>query len=112
MTTETTGPALVCYVTGYEVGYFPPDDEGGLVFNLKVEYRGEDKWAVCKGGRQCLGSDGLWDWESIPSERTEEWLATHRFGLDEALDLARRHAPSIKVNGKTAAEAAQRLVKG
>src|SRR5258708_24235279 len=23
---------------------------------------------------QCLGTDGEWDWESIPSDRSDEWL--------------------------------------
>jgi hypothetical protein len=104
-TEETQVGVLRVFTTTYEVGLFAPDDEAGLHFNLKVEYRGDDKWAVLRG------TDGLWDWESNPSSRTDEWLATHHFDLDAALDLARQHAPQVKVNGRTAAEAAARRAK-
>lgn len=110
-TPETGGPQLAVHAVTYEVGFFPPDEEASSVFNLTVEYRGGQKWGVIKG-RRCLGSDGTWDWEGIPSERTDEWLASHRFDLDAALDLARRHAPQVKVNGKTAEEVARSVTLG
>lgn len=98
--------ALNCHVTTYEVGLFPLDHEGSSVYNLRVEYRGKDLWGVFRS-KWCLGSDGEWDWEPVPSDRDDEWAAAHRFGLDTALKLARQHAPGVTMNGKTAVEAAR-----
>jgi hypothetical protein len=97
-------------VRSYDVSVWPDDIEcvDSSTWKLTVEYRGRGKWAVTRTGRVCLGSDGEWDWESIPSERQDEWLTAHRFPLAEALDLARRHAPDVKINGMTAAEVLER----
>ena len=89
------------YATEYTVSLLPRDDPNGRNFNITVEYRGDDKWAIC-WFRQCLSATGEWDWESIPSERTEEWLAAHRFDLDVALRLAKTAAPGVTCNGITA----------
>lgn len=40
---------------------------------------GSYKWAIRDGFRQCLSSKGEWDYESMPSNRPEDWIATHRF---------------------------------
>lgn len=46
-------------------------------------YSGE-KWAVRRAGN-CLGKDGEWDYESIPSERDEAFYKKYRFdSLEEA----------------------------
>ncbi|WP_086565312.1 hypothetical protein [Streptomyces africanus] len=100
--TDIPEPAV--QATRYAVSYFPPDDHEGALFNLSVEYRGRGLWAVVRL-RSCLGSDGTWSYESIPSEREDEWLAEHRFDLDTALKLAKEHAPKITVNGFTVADA-------
>jgi hypothetical protein len=101
---EKTVPTPRVQATRYVVSCFEPDDHEGAAFNLTVEYRGRGLWAVLRGGF-CLGSDGTWSYESIPSEREDEWLATHRFDLDTALNLAKEHAPKVKVNGFTVADA-------
>lgn len=92
-------------VRSYDVSVWPDDIEciDSETWKLTVEYRGHGKWAIVRG-RSCLGSNGEWDWEMRPSEREDEWLAAHRFPLAEALDLARRHAPAVKINGMTAVE--------
>jgi hypothetical protein len=91
----------------YEVSCLPRGhrDRGYLL--LTVEYRGKDLWGVFNG-RQCLGTDGLWEWEPQPSSREDDWLATHRFPLDEALRLAREAAPHLTVNGYTLADILER----
>lgn len=91
----------------YEVGVLPPDHIDAHSFRITVEWRGGEAWAVLHM-RYCLGADGEWDWEAHPSERSDDWLATHRFPLEEALRLAREVAPTVKVNGTTAAELAAR----
>ena len=79
---------------------------------VQVSWRGNDLWAVKLHGRQCLGADGEWDWESLPSGRTDEWLATHRFTLEEALRRAREVCPTITVNGLTALDVAEKAKRG
>ena len=80
-----------------------PDSMNGIdyeAFALDVEYTGLGRWAVRKHSR-CLDVDGRWDYEPRPLEREDDWLDTHRFDLDTALELAKRAAPHVKVNGWT-----------
>ena len=83
------------------VSVLPRDHIDRDIYEITVAWRGRDRWAVCRM-RQCLGSDGEWDYESIPSERSEEWLATHRFSYEEALSLAVKAAPDVTCNGRVA----------
>lgn len=100
-------PEPIVQVTEYTVCLLPGDDINHHSFAITVAYRGRGLWAVSRH-RQCLGRDGEWDWESLPSERTDEWLAEHRFPVDEAIALAKQEAPRITVNGISAAEALAR----
>lgn len=86
--------------TRYVVCAVPEDVQDWDLFALTVERRAPGRWAVCKRSR-CLGADGTWDHESIPSEREDEWLATHRFDLDTALALAKEAALTVTVGGMT-----------
>jgi hypothetical protein len=87
-------------VTEYTVSCLPMDDEDANAFSVKVVRRGRCQWAVVKDSK-CLGADGKWAYESLPSSRTDEFLATHRFDLDTAMDLAKYAALRIVVNGFT-----------
>lgn len=100
----TAAPEPIVTATQYSVCSLPEDGINSHVYEITVEYRGNDRWAV-KRHSQCLGSDGTWDWESIPSEREDDWLDGHRFDLDTALKLAREQAPLVTVNGRTALDA-------
>lgn len=102
--TRTSQPEVHVQAVKYTVNCLPEDDTDGHVFEITVEYRGRDRWAVLRHGR-CLGADGLWDYEVRPSEREDDWLATHRFDLDTALKLAKEAAPKIRVNGFTVEDA-------
>ncbi len=86
--------------TRYSVSMLPIDHREHGHFEITVEWRGDGRWAVMHMG-YCLGTDGDWEYESIPSERRDEWLATHRFDLDTALRLAKEAAPKVTVNGWT-----------
>ncbi len=96
-------------VTAYTVCAVPPDEAGNhLSFEIKVERAHHSgTWAVRRMGR-CLGADGTWDWEPLPSSREDDWLEAHRFNLDTALRLAVEAAPHVVVNGVSAAGAAAR----
>jgi hypothetical protein len=100
-----TVPGPTVRPTAYAVSCLPPDAINADVFTITVEWRGpsQSRYAVTRMGF-CLGTDGQWDHEPIPSSRTDEWLATHRFDLDTALRLATEHAPKIVVNGHTVAD--------
>jgi hypothetical protein len=100
-------PVPYVEATRYEVSIFPADDINRQVYTINVEDRGRDRWAVVRH-RQCLSAVGEWSWESIPSEREDEWLAAHRFDLDTAQRLAKEAAPHLTVNGLTALEAYRR----
>jgi hypothetical protein len=94
----------------YDVSVFPDEIRDEPKFYgepehwvVHVEWRGRGTWAVIHGG-SCLGTDGEWDWEPRPSSREDDWLAAHRFALDDALVLAREHAPKVRVNGHSAVD--------
>lgn len=76
-------------------------------WKVTVEKRGLGTWAVCRMG-SCLGISGEWDREPTPSSRDDDWLEDHRFPLQSALDLAREHAPKVRINGMTARELLER----
>lgn len=101
----TAGQPIVT-TTRYEVSLIPEGDINRNAFLITVEYRGGGKWAVLHCGF-CLNAGGGWDYESIPSERADDWLIDHRFPLDEAFLRAKAEAPHVTVNGHTAAEAYQ-----
>jgi hypothetical protein len=103
----STDPVPYVQATRYEISLFPEDSEPRHYFTITVEYRGAGRWAVLDG-RYCLGRDGDWEYEPLPSARDEEWLAGHRFDLDTAQQLAKQAAPGLVVNGITAAEAYRR----
>jgi hypothetical protein len=97
--------------TQYQVSVWPDDlrDSASSAMDadmwaVTVEYRGPGSWAVLMRAGMCLGADGEWDYEPRPSSREDDWLASHRFSLDDALALAREHAPKVTVNGMTALE--------
>jgi hypothetical protein len=94
--------AVYTRVTHYDVTIWPPGLEGidSEAWKVTVEYRGHGQWSVNRG-RACLNAAGEWNWERIPSERDDDWLAAHRFSRAEALRLARDHAPHVVVNGVT-----------
>lgn len=87
-------------ITKFDVSCFPVDDEEHGHFSVTVEYRGRDLWAVMRHG-ECLNANGEWDYETRPSEREDDWIAAHRFTMQEAIRLARQVAPTLTVNGWT-----------
>lgn len=97
-------PVAHARCTEWAVNCLPEDDINAPAFEIKVAYRGRGLWAVLRHG-SCLSTSGDWDWEHIPSEREDEWLAEHRFSMERALELAKAAAPGVVVNGHTVTEA-------
>lgn len=56
-----------------------------------LESRHPDKnWWVVADGRVVLGKDLQWDYEPLPSNRTDEWLENFRYDLETAKQLAEK----------------------
>lgn len=98
-----TTPTVRTRVTEYAVCALPEDNINAYAYTIRVSHRGDERWAVTHHG-YCLGTDGEWAWESLPSHRGDEWQASHRFDLENALRLATEQAPLIDINGLTAAD--------
>jgi hypothetical protein len=58
---------------------------------LRVERRGPEAWAV-REGASVVNRDGEREHEPMPSSRDEAFIARTRFGLAEALRVARERA--------------------
>lgn len=82
---------LPIYDTITEITFcaLPLEDINAHLGAVRVQWRGTDRYAVRRNDAwDTLGSDGEWDYEQLPSERTDEWLATHRFDFETACRLA------------------------
>jgi hypothetical protein len=108
-------------VTSYVVTIWPEDCSGmdSAMYCCAVVDQGYGKWSVRRGtctdkegGQPCLGTDGEWHYENLPSDRTRQELAEHRFDVVTALGLAREMAPRVTLNGLTAEEALKRHTHG
>jgi len=87
-------------ITELTVSALPEENINHPHFSVKVSWRGDDRYAV-ERMRRCLGADGEWDFEPSPSNREDDWIATHRFAYEEALKLARQACLRLTVNGFT-----------
>lgn len=90
-------------ITEVTVSALPADNVDYDLYSVKVQWRGGETYAV-KRFSQVLGADGLWDYEPSPSNRDDDWIATHRFSYEEAVQLAAKAAPDVTVNGSTVAD--------
>lgn len=64
-----------------------------VVIDQMLQEDGSYKWAVRNASRCCFSKEGRWDFESMPSNRPEDWIATHRFDtFEEACEVAQRAA--------------------
>lgn len=86
--------------TQYSVSCLPPDHPDADLFTIRVEWRGGDRWCVTDGFG-CYRKDGHRTHEPIPSSRTDRFKKAYRFPLDDALALAERLAPKMRINGHT-----------
>lgn len=89
------------FATNYLVTWLDRDHPEATIWAVRIEWRGDDRWAVCTGNTAVLGRNGMWHHEPLPSSRTDQWLADHRFSLEEAWSLAIAAADTLTVNGMT-----------
>jgi hypothetical protein len=53
--------------------------DGPVVVRKMPQRDGSVKWAVYIIPRLCLSKGGFWEYEPVPSNREDAWLAEHRF---------------------------------
>jgi len=69
------------------VKYVVEEDPRNPFNAVYIEYRGDTGWTITQGGN-CLNKDGKWEYEPMPSSRTEEFIKRTRFKDEhEALDF-------------------------
>ena len=91
-----------------EITFTPPelaDDDERMAWSLTVTDTGRG-WAVRERGMYAYDAHGESAPEPSPSSRGDDHFARYRFPLPEALALAARILPTIRVNGLTAREVA------
>lgn len=93
-------PEPIVTVTHYRVSCLPREHAGWSLFSVSVEQRGPERWAVVHFS-QCYDIDGNASYEPSSSERTDEWLARYSHDRVTALEIAKRLAPTLEVNGHT-----------
>lgn len=67
-------------------------------FDVYVEWRSKDRWAVVDRFRACYNKEGKREHEPQPSSRDEDFLNEYRFSLQEAVEIAQRVAKTVKLN--------------
>lgn len=70
-------------VLEYQIAGGGPFDREDVRLVRRRNRDGVSKWAVVNRGA-ALNADGEWEWEPIPSSRTDEYLARTRFATPEA----------------------------
>jgi hypothetical protein len=98
-------PEPTVHAVEYTVNCVPEDNFESHCWEIRVQYRGNGRYAVIQHGNLCLGRDGTWDHGVKEYDRGDAWLDNHRFDLDTALQLAKEQAPLVTVNGYTVTQA-------
>lgn len=106
-----SAPEVFTRATRYEVTAWPGPVDGvnRSQYVPYVEWRGDGRWCVTDGS-YCYRRDGHKSYERNSSSRTDRFKKAYRFPLGEALEIAQRIAPKMRVGagpnriGMTAAE--------
>lgn len=102
----------------YAVSCIPEDDVNAPSFTLRVERRGDDEWVVTNGFwfYNAAGRAHGYVWRDGAQEPTkdkhyreidagqEAWRAEYWLTMDEALAVAKHHAPLMQVMRYTVAD--------
>lgn len=80
------------------------DEVNGRYYRVTVSKRSEDKWAVIFFNECWHQKEQDWVYESLPSNRTEEFTENTRFSLETAVSIAVEMTEKLVVNGRTYAQ--------
>jgi hypothetical protein len=84
----------------YEFCALPPGYPDREAWVLRVLHSGGEQWRIRRSGGKYLSPEGTWEqmWSGFP--------------LLTALELARAHAPQVRVNGRNVADVLRADVEG
>lgn len=88
-------------LTSMEVSCLPEEHDARPAYTVKIAYRGNGLYAV-EHVRWCFDRDYQRDYNRVPDEGAEEWLARFRFDFETAMKVAERVAHLLIINGRTA----------
>jgi len=91
---------LLDSITEFQVCAVPQelqDSEVRRYYSVYVKRRGPGSWAVTDNFNSCYDMNLVEEYESLPSERTDEFLARFRFTLPQAIEIAERLAKTLKL---------------
>lgn len=100
----TPVPEAVIRIAKYAVSCLPRAHRSYWHFTVWVVERAPNEWEVRADGT-VHDADGNPIWGPLPLEDREAWHARHRFDLDTAVEIAKKIAPTLTVNGYTVADA-------
>lgn len=96
-------PHIFTYSDRMQVSALPQAHPASNYFSLFVGYRdtvnGISMYAVMGNHSKVMDAQGNFEWESMPSSRTDDFKERTRFPLERALALAREHVLNLTVNG-------------
>ncbi len=97
--THKYGVTVTSEVSQYTIVVVPEEYPGAHHWNMTIDRTGPGLWAVRRGVRD-LNRDGEWDFPPRQSEMTDEYLAGHRFPIEEAFERAEAAVPHLEVQGR------------
>lgn len=84
----------------------PPEERHYWSLSVElVDDREPKLWAVRHNSMRLNRVTGEMDWEWSPSNRPDGWNSDHSYSEDEAIAAALAIVDTIRINGRTAAEA-------
>lgn len=96
-------PALKVFIESireFEISPFTKEErekyEEANYFSITLSYRGNGLWAI-KNRVNAYSRDGKWNYEPLPSSRSDEYITKNRFTLEEAYPLAQKLSHEIRM---------------
>lgn len=89
-----------------QVSCIPTESHWGVFVDFRGHRDGIDWYSVTDGFKppDTLDRKGKWSQESRPSMYSTSWRKARQFELDEAIEIAKKYAPEVKINGFTVAD--------
>ncbi len=73
------------------------DGRAEVVIDRMGQMDGTHKWAI-RDGRMCFSKKGEWEHESMPSNRPDNWVDTHRFDTFGEASAMAQAAAKVKID--------------
>ncbi len=64
---------------------------------VQIASRGDDRWAICQDSF-CWNRQAEWEFERMPSSRSEDFIERTRYGLLEAFEVWKRDQEKINAS--------------